>query len=103
MYQDAMALRARPSLRERLAALRELGPFTGPVAIFVHTVQFLALALLRLWRPACTIEPAPDFPVTAFGAKRTKLEQLPLSAAFVGEHIGAGTGRTPPLVVGGIH
>ena len=65
----------------------------------MHAVQYMMLALVRWWRPTRLIEPAPDFPVRAFGARRTKLEPLPLSAAF---HDALGNGSEPRLVVGGI-
>ena len=100
VYEDAAKLRPRLGFAERLRALAELGPVAGPVAILVHAVQYLLLLLVRARRPAHAIEPAPEFPVHAFSAKRAKLEQLPLSAAFRATL--GGKGSEPRLVVGGI-
>ena len=100
VYEDAAKLRPRLGFAERLRALAELGPVAGPVAILVHAVQYLLLVLVRARRPAHAIEPAPEFPVHAFSAKRAKLEQRPLSAAFRATL--GGKGSEPRLVVGGI-
>ena len=100
VYEDAAKLRPRLCFADRLRALADLGPVAGPVAILVHAVQYLLLALVRARRPAHAIEPAPEFPVHAFSAKRAKLEQLPLGAAFRATL--GGKGNEPRLVVGGI-
>lgn len=100
VYEDAAKLRPRLGFAERLRALADLGPVAGPVAILVHAVQYLLLMLMRARRPAHAIEPAPEFPVHAFSAKRAKLEPLPLSAAFRATL--GGKGSEPRLVVGGI-
>ena len=100
VYEDAAKLRPRLGFAERLRALADLGPVAGPVAILVDAVQYLLLMLMRARRPAHAIEPAPEFPVHAFSAKRAKLEPLPLSAAFRATL--GGKGSEPRLVVGGI-
>lgn len=76
------AARLQPQLRfgERLCSLANLGPVAGPVAIVVHVVQFLMLALARVCRPAHVIELAPDF--SLHRTRRARVKPLPLRASF---------------------
>jgi phosphatidylinositol glycan class A protein len=77
---DALLPRPRLTLLERFQKLSTLGPIAGPVAIVLVAWQYLLLCLLRLWRPACSIEAVPDFPTRA---ARLKYESLPVSSRWL--------------------
>ena len=80
---DSLLQRPRPTLLQRLRTLSGFGPIMGPITICFTAFLQLVVVLLQLWRPARTIEVAPDFPTAEWMARRTKYEPLPVSAAFL--------------------
>jgi len=100
VYSDAVAWSTRTSLSERLHQLCALGAFAGPAAILVTVVQHLFLSLLRLRRPACDVERAPESSVAA-NVQWFRKEPVPRTEVLA--KLCTRNSCKPLLVVGGIH
>ena len=60
VYDGIMDL-PRPALAERLAKYRRVGPFAGLLCMLFVAIDHLVWQFLKWWRPAHTIDIAPDF------------------------------------------